>query len=231
MTKLLFICTGNICRSPMAEFYMKDLVRRADVAGDFAIASAATSSEELGNPVYPPVLRLLNREGLDGSCKRARQISSADYDDYDLLIGMDEYNLVNMRRAFGGDPEDKLHLLLDYTGESRGIADPWYTRDFQAAWADIALGCRALLGRLTDSTVIDLKGAERREELFARIYDVIGGQSWYGHNLDALWDVLTGEPHRGERFLLALPREDDEVYAYALRIRDLFAEAGALCGG
>jgi len=227
MTKILFVCHGNICRSPMAEFYMKDLVRRAQVAEDFAIASAATSTEELGNPVYPPVMRLLNREGLDASCKRARQISSADYERYDALVGMDEYNLVNMRRAFGGDPEDKLHLLLDYTGERRDVADPWYTRDFQAAWADIGLGCRAMLGRLTDSTVIDLKGAENRAALFDRIYASLGGQDWYGRNLDALWDVLTGEPHAGNRFLLALPREDDEVYDYALRIRGVFDEAGA----
>ena len=228
MTKILFVCHGNICRSPMAEFYMKDLVRRAQMAEDFAIASAATSTEELGNPVYPPVMRLLNREGLDCSCKRARQISSADYERYDALVGMDEYNLVNMRRAFGGDPEDKLHLLLDYTGERRAISDPWYTRDFDTAWAEIGVGCRAMLGKLTDSTVIDLKGAEDRRALYDRIYAVLGGQDWYGRNLDALWDVLTGERREGARFLLAMPREDDEVYDYARRIRVVFGEAGAL---
>ena len=115
MTKILFVCHGNICRSPMAEFVMKDLVRQAGLEGQFQIASAATSTEELGNPVYPPARRKLWEHGIRCEGKRARQMTAGDYKEYDLLIGMDEANLRNMRRICGGDPQGKLHLLLDYT--------------------------------------------------------------------------------------------------------------------
>lgn len=148
MVKILFICHGNICRSPMAEFVLKDMVQRAGIAGDFEIASAATSSEELGNPVYPPARRKLAEHGIDCAGKTARRIRERDYEDYDLLIGMDEANMRNMARCFGGDPEGKLHMLLDFAGESAPVADPWYTRDFQATWRDVNRGCIALLERL-----------------------------------------------------------------------------------
>ena len=149
MIKVLFICHGNICRSPMAEFLMKELVRQAGQAEAFCIASAATSAEELGNPVYPPVRRKLAEHGIDCSGKTARQLTRRDYEDWDLLIGMDEENMAGMRRLFGGDPEGKLHMLLEYAGLHRGVADPWYTRDFDAAWQDVTVGCTALLTRLS----------------------------------------------------------------------------------
>ena len=149
MTKILFICHGNICRSPMAEFLMKELVRQAGQAEAFCIASAATSAEELGNPVYPPVRRKLAEHGIDCSGKTARQLTRRDYEDWDLLIGMDEENMAGMRRLFGGDPEGKLHMLLEYAGLHQGVADPWYTRDFDAAWQDVTVGCTALLNRLS----------------------------------------------------------------------------------
>ena len=149
MTKILFVCHGNICRSPMAEFLMKELVRQAGQAEAFCIASAATSAEELGNPVYPPVRRKLAEHGIDCTGKTARQLTRRDYEDWDLLIGMDEENMAGMRRLFGGDPEGKLHMLLEYAGLHQGVADPWYTRDFDAAWQDVTVGCTALLTRLS----------------------------------------------------------------------------------
>ena len=149
MTKVLFICHGNICRSPMAEFLMKELVRQAGQAEAFCIASAATSAEELGNPVYPPVRRKLAEHGIDCTGKTARQLTRRDYEDWDLLIGMDEENMAGMRRLFGGDPDGKLHMLLEYAGLHRGVADPWYTGDFDAAWQDVTVGCTALLTRLS----------------------------------------------------------------------------------
>ena len=149
MTKILFICHGNICRSPMAEFIMKDLVRKAGLSAQVQIDSAATSREEIGNPIYPPAQRQLRAHGVAFDDHRARQMTRQDYADYDLLIGMDTQNLRNMQRICGGDPDGKLQLLLAYTGQTRSVADPWYTDDFDAAWQDIAFGCRALLEALT----------------------------------------------------------------------------------
>ena len=133
MTKILFVCHGNICRSPMAEFIMKDLVRKAGLADRFHIGSAATSREELGNPC---------------AGHAARQLTAQDYENYDLLIGVDRENLRNMRRICGGDPDGKLSLLLDHTGRSRDVADPWYTGDFEATWQDVLAGCQALLAEI-----------------------------------------------------------------------------------
>ena len=148
MKKILFICHGNICRSPMAEFVMKDLTAKAGRAEEFHIESAATSREELGNPVYPPAGKLLNSKGIDCSGKRARQITKKDYDNFDLLIGMDEMNMVNMRRVFGDDPEGKIHKLMDFTGRPGDVADPWYIGNFEATWTDVLEGCENLLKQL-----------------------------------------------------------------------------------
>ena len=150
MTKLLFVCHGNICRSPMAEFAMKDLVKKLGQEGEFRIASAATSTEELGNPVYPPARRKLAEHGISCEGHAARQLKRRDYEDYDLLIGMDQANLRNMRRICGEDPEGKLHLLREFTSRPGDVADPWYTDDFEATWRDVSEGCRGLLAWLED---------------------------------------------------------------------------------
>ena len=138
MKNILFICHGNICRSPMAEFVMKDLVKKAGLASQFHIESAATSREEIGNPVYPPVRRKLSEHGISCDGHAARQLTNQDYDKYDLLIGMDRANLRNMHRICGGDFVGKLHLLMDYTDHPRDVADPWYTGDFEVTWRDYA---------------------------------------------------------------------------------------------
>ena len=163
MTRILFVCHGNICRSPMAEFVMKALVEEAGLGGEFEIASAATSREEIGNGVYPPARRKLAEHGIPCAGHAARQMTPADYRRFDYLIGMDHANLRNMQRICGGDPEGKLSLLLDWTnpmGRDAGeqpqsglcgdeVADPWYTGDFDATWRDVDAGCRALLAALT----------------------------------------------------------------------------------
>lgn len=129
----------------MAEFVMKDLVRKAGRAAEFSIASAATSTEELGNPVYPPARRMMAAHGIDCTGKTARQLRKADYAQYDYLIGMDQANFRNMQRMCGGDPDGKIHLLLDFTDRPGQVADPWYTGDFQATWEDVLEGCEGLL--------------------------------------------------------------------------------------
>ncbi len=146
MTKILFVCLGNICRSPMAEFVMKDLVKKAGLSEQFLIESAGTS--RAGGPVYPPAKQKLAEHGISCKGKTSRQLQKGDYDVYDLLIGMDYGNLRNMRRICGGDPKQKMHLLLDFTDHPRDIADPWYTDDFDTAWLDIEKGCQGLLLRL-----------------------------------------------------------------------------------
>lgn len=145
MKKILFVCHGNICRSPMAEYVMKHLVREAGRESEFEIASAATSTEEIGNPVYPPARRKLAEHGIRCEGHAARQIVKADYAHYDLIIGMDQYNMRNMLRHFGGDPNHKLHLLMDCTSRPGDVADPWYTGNFEATWCDCLEGCRQLL--------------------------------------------------------------------------------------
>ena len=145
MTKILFICHGNICRSPMAEFVMKDLVAKAGCADRFEIASAATSTEEIGNSVYPPARQKLAQHGISCKGKTARQITRHDYDYYDMIVGMDTYNMRNMMRIFGADPENKVSLLLDHTDRPGDVADPWYTGDFEATYRDVVEGCQQLL--------------------------------------------------------------------------------------
>ena len=152
MIKILFICHGNICRSPMAEFVMKDLVTKAGLESQFHIESAATSTEEIGNPVYPPARRKLAEHGISCQGKTARQLRNGDYEKYDLLIGMDKANLRNMYRICGGDFAEKMYLLMDYTDRpGTEVADPWYTGDFEATWRDVLEGCRKLLAQLTES--------------------------------------------------------------------------------
>ena len=152
MIRVLFVCLGNICRSPMAEFIMKDMVRKAGMEDQFWIESAATSSEEIwngiGNPVYPPAKAELRMHGLSCEGKRARKLTKEDYDRYDLLIGMEEQNIRNILRIVGSDPEGKVKKLLSYAGIERGIADPWYTGDFSSTYRDIEVGCKALLEHL-----------------------------------------------------------------------------------
>ena len=150
MIKVLFVCHGNICRSPMAEFVMKDLVKKAGLECEIKIASAATSTEEIGNRVYPPARRKLAEHGIGCEGKTARQMTRRDYQEYDLLVGMDNANLRNMNRISGGDPEGKIHPLLEYAGRVGEVADPWYTGDFEATWQDVLAGCTGLLERLKE---------------------------------------------------------------------------------
>ena len=151
MIKILFVCHGNICRSPMGEFILKDLVEKAGLADRFHIESAATSTEEIGNPVYPPARRKLAQHGIDCAGKTARQLTAADYGRFDLLLGMDRANIRNMTRICGGDPQGKIHLLMEYAGHpGREVADPWYTGDFEAAWDDVLAGCQGLLRKIEE---------------------------------------------------------------------------------
>ena len=144
----MMVCHGNICRSPMAEFVMKDLVQKAGLEHEFSIASAATSTEEIGNPVYPPARRKLAEHGIGCAGHAARQLRRDDYDRWDYLIGMDSANLRNMHRICGGDPAGKISLLLDWTDHPGSVADPWYTGDFEATWQDVLEGCRNLLEQI-----------------------------------------------------------------------------------
>ena len=150
MIKVLFVCHGNICRSPMAECVMKNMVKERGISAEFYIDSAATSREEIGNPIYPPAVRKLKAEGIPLTDHRAIQMTKADYDKYDLLLAADSANVRNMTRIAGGDPEGKIRRLLDYTSRPRDIADPWYTGNFDVTYDDIVEGCEALLKALED---------------------------------------------------------------------------------
>lgn len=148
--KILFVCHGNICRSPMAEFVMKKLVSDAGLTEQFEIASVATSTEEIGNPVYPPAKSKLAEHNIGCEGKTARQMTLADYHYYDHIIAMDRNNLRNLKRMFGEDTEHKISLLMDYTHRPSDVADPWYTGDFEATWVDVTEGCKGLLDYLTE---------------------------------------------------------------------------------
>ena len=156
MIRVLFVCHGNICRSPMAEFIFKNMINKKQLQSDFYIASAATSTEEIwngiGNPVYPPAKRELARHGISCDRKRAVQLKKSDYDKYDYLIGMEERNRRNMLRILGSDPENKVSLLLDYSNRPGNIADPWYTGDFETTYRDITEGCEGFLEYLVRSS-------------------------------------------------------------------------------
>ena len=131
----------------MAEFVMKDLVGKAGREGDFYIASAATSTEEIGNEVYPPAKKKLAEHGISCKGKTARQMNRSDYDHFDLIIGMDSYNIRNINRICGGDPEGKVHMLMDFTQRPGDVADPWYTGNFEATWRDVLEGCQGLMAK------------------------------------------------------------------------------------
>lgn len=146
MTRILFVCHGNICRSPMAEYIMKHLVSEAGRSDEFYIESAATSREEIGNDVYPPARSKLSAEGVACPRRAARQVTRQDYDAFDLIICMDHNNLRNIARILPSDPEGKVRLLLNYTDRpGQEVADPWYTGNFDATWRDCLEGCKALL--------------------------------------------------------------------------------------
>ena len=152
MIKVMFVCHGNICRSPMAEFILKKLVRDADVQDDFYICSSATSTEEIwngkGNPVYPPAKRELLKHNIvcDGKC--AVQLKKADYDKFDYFIGMDRANIRNMNIILGNDPSGKIYKLMSFAGTGDDVADPWYSGDFETTYNDILLGCKGFLNYL-----------------------------------------------------------------------------------
>lgn len=148
MIKILFICHGNVCRSTMSQFVFQDMVNKRGKQDKFQIDSAATSREEIGNGPHYGTVRKLREVGVPVLHHRARQMTRQDYDRYDYLIGMDSANIRNMNRICGGDPEGKIYKLLDFAGETRDIADPWYTGNFDRTYADVEEGCRALLKKL-----------------------------------------------------------------------------------
>lgn len=229
MTRILFVCQGNICRSPMAELVLKDLIQRAGLNGRFFVSSAGVSAEELGNPVYPLARQKLAENGIDCAGKTARVIRYDDYAKYELIIAMDAENLRTLRRLFDGDPQGRLHLLLDYDGRpGASVADPWYTRDFDRAWQDIYAGCFALLRELCPHITLDFSLCGDRAALFAELRRRMLWQDWYGETLDALHDILTGLPHLGKSFSFVMPSPSmpESAQDYARRIYQEFLEAG-----
>lgn len=146
--RVLFVCHGNICRSPMAEFVLRDMVAKRGLDRMVTVESAATTNEEIGNPVHPGTVRRLAEEGISCAGKHARRITCADYDAFDVIIGMDEENMRDMDRAWGHDPEGKVHKMMEFAGKERDVADPWFTGDFEATFDDIHDGCIGLLGWL-----------------------------------------------------------------------------------
>ena len=148
MIKILFVCHGNICRSPMAEFLLKDIVRKKGLEDEFFIASAATSTEEIGNGVHPGTRRKLAQFGIRTDGKYAVQLKASDYDKYDYFIGMDTWNIRNMKHILKGDPEGKVYKMLAFAGIDRDVADPWYTGDFEATYDDIMTGLTAFMKEL-----------------------------------------------------------------------------------
>ena len=225
MTKILFVCHGNICRSPGAELLLREMANRAGLLSSFEISSAATSSEEIGNPIYPPMRAVLEERGLDCSRHRARRVRRSDYDAYDLIIGMDEENRWDLSRLFHGDPDGKLHNLNEYAGlGDLDIADPWYTRDFSGCLEEMERACYGLFEELTGVVFLDFRHSADIPALYEELRSKMAWEPWYGENLDALHDILTGLPHRGRRFVLLLPETDapPEVRLYAERIRRVF---------
>lgn len=152
MKKIMFVCHGNICRSPMAEFIFKDMLKKEGIESEFYVASSATSTEEIwggiGNPVYPPAKAELKKHGILCDGKRAVQLKKSDYDKYDMFIAMDSNNIRNIGRIFGSDPDSKVHKMMDFTDRKGDVADPWYTGNFDVTYTDIYDGCVGLLAFL-----------------------------------------------------------------------------------
>ena len=152
MIRVMFVCHGNICRSPMAEMILKDMVRKRGIADRFVIASSATSTEEIwgdtGSPVYPPARAMLKKKGIPCEDHHAVQIRKSDYAAYDYIIAMEQFNLRNMRSVIGSDPDRKVYRMLDFTGTPRDVSDPWFSGDFESAYNDISRGCAAFLDYL-----------------------------------------------------------------------------------
>lgn len=149
MTKIMFVCHGNICRSPMAEFIFKDMIKKRGRESEFYVASSATSTEEIwngvGNPVFPPAKAELKRHGISCEGKRAVQLQKSDYEKYDIFVAMDSNNIRNISRIFGSDPENKVHMMMDFTERKGDVADPWYSGNFDVAYRDIYEGCEGLI--------------------------------------------------------------------------------------
>ena len=150
MIRVLFVCHGNICRSPMAKFILTDLVEKEGLSSQFRIDSAATSMEEIGNPIYPPAKRKLREHGISAEGHRAKRMRQGDYEQYDYLLGMEQYNIRNMLRILGGDPQHKVYRLLDFSQRPRDIDDPWYSGDFETAYRGILEGCQAFLEQMKE---------------------------------------------------------------------------------
>ncbi len=152
MIRIMFVCHGNICRSPMAEFIFKDLTKKSGIADKYFVSSSATSTEEIwrgvGNPVYPPAKKELSKHGISAEGKRAVQLKFEDYENYDYFIGMDSQNIRNMRIILQGDKQDKVYKLMSFTEKGGDVADPWYTNNFEITYNDILLGCQSFLNFL-----------------------------------------------------------------------------------
>ena len=227
MKTVLFVCHGNICRSPMAMFIFRELVRRAGKENELRAFSRATSTEETGNGLYPEALSELRRRKIPVGPHAAMRMSPEDYRESDLVFGMDDANMRNMARCFGGDPDRKLHMLLDYAGRpGEDVADPWYTRDFEATWQDLWAGCLGLLNTLHPHVTLDFYGCRERSGLYAVMRRAMLWQDWYGENLDALHDILTGQAYYGRTFTFILPADDAPCRSYAERIVREFEDAG-----
>ena len=151
MVKIMFICHGNICRSPMAEFIFKDIVKKSGLSGKFHVESAATSYEEIGNPIHPGTAKILDRLGIPYSKKRAVHLERCDYEKYDYLICMDSANVRNTMRIVGDDSERKIYKLLEFADSRRDVADPWYTGDFEQTYDDVISGCKGLLKHIEET--------------------------------------------------------------------------------
>lgn len=148
MKRILFVCHGNICRSPMAEFVLRDMLKKEGMEGEFSVASAATSYEEIGNGVHPGTRAKLAEVGISASGKTAVHMEKSDYSGYDYIIGMDSANIRNILQITGGDPEGKIFKLLDFAEEDGDIADPWYTHNFNLTYHDVVRGCEGLMKKL-----------------------------------------------------------------------------------
>lgn len=158
MIRIMFVCHGNICRSPMAEFILKDMLKRRGWENRCRVASCATSTEEIwgghGSPMYPPAKAMLTAHGIPYTEREAVQLRRSDYDEYDLFIGMDGANIRNMMRILGGDPQGKIRKLMDFTDRGGDVADPWYSRNFEDAYRDIRDGCEGVLLRIAETDCI-----------------------------------------------------------------------------